>query len=194
MRLPGLACPIVCALVGVSAAHAQAPESLYTELLKGRCKFISIDEETNEEQIKRCPGHGAQVLTRASHTTVYLGFRWSKTHAAEDVVSGWSLGDKVEWRGLRSRSGFAPYATIVRVITKHPETMRGGGHVLAVLRMEKRNACLAAAVDVSANKEANALARGAADTFVRAFSCDQDKPRVFGATSEWMEQVIGVER
>lgn len=78
------------------------------------------------------------------------------------------------------------------MITKHPQTMRGGGHVLAVL-MEKRNACLAAGIDVSADKEANALAREAADTFVRAISCDQDKPRVFGATSEWMEQVVGVE-
>jgi hypothetical protein len=35
--------------------------------------------------------------------------------------------------------------------------------------MEKRNACLAAAVDVSANKDANALAREAADTLARTF-------------------------
>jgi uncharacterized protein GlcG (DUF336 family) len=69
--------------------------------------------------------------------------------------------------------------------------MRGGGHVLAVLRMEKRTACLAAAVEVAANKEANALAREAADT--RTFACDKDKPRPFGTTTEWMEQMIGVE-
>jgi hypothetical protein len=71
--------------------------------------------------------------------------------------------------------------------------MRGGGHVLAVLRMEKRTACLAAAVEVAANKEANALAREAADTFARTFACDKDKPRPFGTTTEWMEQMIGVE-
>jgi hypothetical protein len=173
-------------------ASTQAPESVYTELLKGRCTFISIDEETNEEQVKRCPGHGgAVVLTRASHTNVYLSFRWSKKRVAEDVVRGWSLGDKVEWRGGRNGKQFIPYATIVRVITKDPETLVGGGHVLAVMRMEKQRACLAAAVDVAANWDANALAREAADTFARTFSCAKDKPRLFGPGTTSTEQVIG---
>jgi hypothetical protein len=194
MRIVGVCAAGVIGLVafGAVSVHAQAPESVYTELLKGRCRFISIDEETNEEQVKRCPGHGgAAVLTRASHTSVYLGFRWSKKLASGDVVSGWSLGDKVEWRGARNGKQLVPYATIVRVITKHPETMRGGGHVLAVIRIEKQSACLAAAVDVSANKEANALAREAADTFARTFSCQKDKPRLFGPATEWTDQVIG---
>jgi hypothetical protein len=177
---------------GASSVHAQTPESVYTELLKGRCQFISIDKETNEEQVKRCPGHaGAEVLTRSSHTNVYLSFRWSKKRVSEDVVSGWSLGDKVEWRGARNGKQFAPYATIVRVITKHPETMRDGGHVLAVIRIDQQSACLAAAVDVSANKEANVVAREAADTFARTFSCQKDKPRLFGPATEWTDQVIG---
>jgi hypothetical protein len=181
-------------LLSVAAAQAQNPESLYTELLKGRCKFISIDEETNEEQVKRCPGHGgAQVLTRASHTNVYLSFRWSKRHTAEGVLSGWSLGDKVEWRGVRSSKGFVPYATIVRVITRNLETAAGGAHVLAVVRMDARTACLAAAVEVAANPDANALAREAADTFARTFDCQKDKPRAFGTTTAAMEQVIGTE-
>ena len=189
-----LCCTILACVLGGATAPAQAPESAYTELLKGRCKFISIDEETNEEQVKRCPGHGgAQVLTRASHTTVYLSFRWSKSRVAEDVVSGWSLGDKMEWRGARTRNGFEPYATIVRVIVKDPDTLVGGGHVLAVMRIDKRDACLAAAVDVSANKEANALAREAADTIARTFVCGKDKPRVSGAATKWTEAVIGVD-
>ena len=196
MRRLGLCCAVLAAacMLGGATAPAQAPESVYTELLKGRCKFISIDKETNEEQVKRCPGHGgAQVLTRASHTTVYLSFRWSKSRMAEDVVSGWSLGDKVEWRGVRARKGFEPYATIVRVIVKDPDTLVGGGHVLAVMRIDKRDACLAAAVDVSANKEANALAREAADTVARTFACGKDKPRVSGAATKSTEAVIGVD-
>jgi hypothetical protein len=180
--------------IGGPSVHAQAPESIYTELLKGRCQFISIDEETNEEQVKRCPGHGgAAVLTRASHTNVYLSFRWSKKRASEDVVSGWSLGDKVEWRGARQGKQFIPYAAIVRVITKDPETLSGGGHVLAVIRIEKQKACLAAGVDVTANKEANALAREAADTFAGTFSCQKDKPRLFGPATKSTEQVIGTD-
>jgi hypothetical protein len=196
MRRLGLCCTVLAAacVLGAVPAPAQAPESAYTELLKGRCKFISIEKETNEEQVKRCPGHGgAQVLTRASHTTVYLSFRWSKSRMAEDVVSGWSLGDKVEWRGARTRSGFEPYATIVRVIVKDPDTRVGGGHVLAVMRMDRQKACLAAAIDVSANKEANALAREAADTVARTFACGKDKPRVSGAATKWTEAVIGVD-
>lgn len=196
MRRLTLCCTVFAAacVLGGAPAPAQAPESVYTELLKGRCKFISIEKETNEEQVKRCPGHGgAQVLTRASHTTEYLSFRWSKSRMAEDVVSGWSLGDKVEWRGARTRNGFEPYATIVRVIVKDPDTLVGGGHVLAVVRIGKRDACLAAAVDVSANKEANALAREAADTIARTFACGKDKPRVSGAATRWTEAVIGVD-
>jgi hypothetical protein len=195
MRRLTLCCTVLAAACVLGApARAQAPESVYTELLKGRCKFISIEKETNEEQVKRCPGHGgAQVLTRASHTTVYLSFRWSKSRMAEDVVSGWSLGDKVEWRGARTRNGFAPYATIVRVIVKDPDTLVGGGHVLAVVRIGKRDACLAAAVDISANKEANALAREAADAIARTFACGKDRPRVHGAATRWTEAVIGVD-
>jgi hypothetical protein len=195
VRIIGL-CGALVGLVAVAtiSVHAQAPESVYTELLKGRCKFISIDEETNEEQVKRCPGHGgAAALTRASHTNVYLSFRWSQKRVAEDVVHGWSLGDKVEWRGVRNGKQFVPYATIVRVITKDPETLVGGGHVLAVMRMEKQSACLAAAVDATANKDANALAREAADTFARTFSCAKDKPRLFGPETKSTEQVIGRE-
>jgi hypothetical protein len=63
--------------------------------------------------------------------------------------------------------------------------------VLAVIRMDGRNACLAAAVEVAPNKDANALAREAADTFVRAFKCGTDKERAFGAVTGAMQQVIG---
>jgi len=195
LRAFGFPCAVVvCATAFAAAAQPPAPESLYTELLKGRCKFISIDPQTNEEQVKRCPGYGGtQVLTRASHTKVFLGFRWSRARAAEDLVAGWSLGDKVEWRGIRAGKEFRPYATIVRVITKDLDTLMGGGHVLAVFHMDQRNACLAAAVDVGANKEANALAREAADTFARTFTCGKDTPRLFGPSTAATEQVIGVD-
>ena len=34
-------------------AFGQAPESRYTELVGGRCKFVSEDRETGEDAVKR---------------------------------------------------------------------------------------------------------------------------------------------
>jgi hypothetical protein len=182
--------PALAILVGGGAA-AQSPESVVTELVKGRCRFVSIDKETNEEQVKRCPGiGGVDAVTRASHTNVFLGFQWAKSREPQEVVYGWSLGEKVEWRGVRDRKGLRPYAAIVRVIVKDPETLVAGGQVLAVVRLQSGKACVAALADASANANANELARAAADSIARNFDCAKGRPSVVGAPTPRTEGLL----
>ena len=185
-------------ILAAAPAFGQAPESRYTELVGGRCKFVSMDKETNEDQVKRCPGHGgAEVETLASHTRLSIGFRFSARQRADGVVSAWSAGKTVEWRGLKGRKGFEPYAAIVRLLMKDHETGKPGpvadGQVLAVMRVDPREAeaCVMAFVDAQANKDPNDLARTTADRLGPAFDCESDKPTVAGAKTRWTGELTG---
>ncbi len=178
---------------------AQLVTSLDTDLVNGRCRFIDDDGEVGDYALKRCPGlAGARVYTTASPAHVSLTFRWGKA-AAEKVVSGYSLGDKLEWRGIKSKQGFKPYAVIVRVIERDPAalTKEEGAekrfNVLAVLRIEPRNACPMAVVDETENKDALALARAAADAEAPAFVCESNKAKMLGTPSRWAKEVLGFE-
>jgi hypothetical protein len=182
-------------LLAASAAQAQAPESRYTELVGGRCKLVSIEKETNEDQVKRCPGHGgAQVETLSSHTRLHVSFRFSPKEVAKDVVVAWSAGKNVEWRGLKTNKGFQPYATIVRLLMKDPESEKpdADGQVLAVIRFDPREseACAMAFIDARANKDPNALARATADRLGPEFDCRSDKPAVVGEKTRWTTELI----
>jgi hypothetical protein len=177
------------------AAQAQAPESRYTELAGGRCRFVSIDKQTNEDQVKRCPGHGgAEVETLSSHTRLHISYRFSASEVAKDVVVAWSAGKNVEWRGLKTNKGFQPYASIVRLLMKDPESDKpdADGQVLAVIRFDPREseACAMAFVDARANKDPNALARTTADRLGPEFDCRSDKPAVAGEKSRWTAELM----
>ncbi|HEX8666187.1 MAG TPA: hypothetical protein VF744_19400 [Beijerinckiaceae bacterium] len=191
----------LAAVLALAAAPAfgQAPESRYTELVGGRCRFVSVDKETGEDAVKRCPGHGgAEVETFASHTRLSIGFRFSRSQRAEDVVSAWSAGKTVEWRGLKGNKGFEPYAAIVRLLMKDHENGKPGpvadAQVLAVVRVDPREAeaCVIAIIDAQANKDPNGLARTTADRLGPAFDCESDKPAVVGTKTRWTGELIGV--
>jgi hypothetical protein len=182
-------------LLAASAAQAQAPVSRYTELVGGRCKFVSIDKQTNEDQVKRCPGHGgAEVETLASHTRLHVSFRFSPKQVAKDVVVAWSAGKTIEWRGPKAKKGFQPYAAIVRLLMKDPESEKtdADGQVLAVIRFDPREAeaCALAFVDARANRDPNALARATADKLGPEFDCRSDKPSVVGEKTRWTTELI----
>ena len=188
----------VAACLAAVPAFAQAPareETRFTELVGGRCRFVSEDRQTGEDALKRCPGHGdVELETFSSHTRVSLSFRFSRTQRVPDVVTGWSLGKTVEWRGVKSKKGFQPYAAIVRVLMKDPEaaTPRPDGEVLAVLRVDpsEAEACAIAYVDGRANKRANELARDTADRLGPTYLCDSDKPVVTGARTRWTDALL----
>ena len=169
-------------LLSLTAAHGQSAElsSVYTELLKGRCQFTKVSAD-GDKQTKRCPGvAGAKVYTHVSHTRVYFAIQWPSEKEYRTYAAGWSLGDKVEWLGTGSGSSFRPRAFIVRLIADDPDTGKGGGHVLAVLRAGKGQTCVAALVDVKANPEPNILARKAAGSTALNHPCGRLPPVVIG--------------
>jgi hypothetical protein len=189
---------IAAAALFFAAAPAlgQAPESRYTELVGGRCRFISGSKAAEADDVKRCPGHGgAEVETRYGHTRLSLGYRFSERQRAEDVVGAWSAGKTVEWRGIKAKKGFEPYATIVRLKMKDHENGKPGpvadGEVLAVMRIDPREseACAIAYVDATANANPNLLARDAADRLGPAFDCGSEKAAVIGTETRWTREL-----
>jgi hypothetical protein len=191
--------PIVAAAAMLAAAPAlgQAPESRYTELVGGRCRFISGSRAPEADEVKRCPGHGgAEVETRYSHTRLSLSYRFSEKQRADDVVGAWSAGKTVEWRGIKGKKGFEPYAAIVRLAMKDHENGKPGpvadGEVLAVMRVDPREAeaCAIAYVDAKANANPNLLARDAADRLGPAFDCGSEMAAVIGAATRWTSELI----
>jgi hypothetical protein len=65
--------------------------------------------------------------------------------------------------------------------------------VWAVIRMEKRNACLMAVVDVAANPDALKLARSIADDEAPTAVCAKLKPKIAGEKTCWAEEAIGAD-
>jgi len=178
-------------------ASAQAPVSVETPLnVKKPCRIVKDDGEVGDYTLVRCPGlGGARAYTEASVANVKLSLRWRKADEGH-VVNGYSLGEKLEWRGLKDKGGFKPYAIIVQIIERDDNAMDNDGHyktynVLGIIRIGRRKACQMAAIDEEANPDALALARATADADAPKFSCAQDKARIVGKPSKWAQQAIG---
>ena len=179
-----------------TSAMAQPVVSIDTELTKGRCRFIDTDGEVGDYAKKRCPGlAGWRVYTEAKLRTVALQFRKPKGKVIE-VASNDTIGTKLEWRGVRDKTGFTPHAVIVQLVVKEyskQADVLANHNVLGVLRMEPNNVCLIAVVDEGANADALALARGTADKEAPALSCARLKPKIVGAATQWSREAIGQE-
>lgn len=194
MRTVAVCLLLACAAIGAAAAA----ESRYTSIENKHCRFDPTGNEPGdaEDQLKTCPGlGGTQVLVNPSHTRLHIGFAWPgrpKVAPAMAVVTGWSAGFKVEWRGLATRKGFAPYAATVRMRFKNDDKP-GEEQVLAVMRVKRGEACLVGAVDIRANRDAYALARTLADTAPQ-FDCAKDKPRIVGTETESAKAVVANEK
>jgi hypothetical protein len=67
----------------------------------------------------------------------------------------------------------------VRYHTANVETGENKGQVLVVTQLAEGNSCHIAYVDALANKDANELARAAADKSGK-FNCAKDEPEVIG--------------
>ena len=186
---------LIAASFAVAGAAVPAPaaktEVVTTELTKGRCKFIGDDGEVGHYALKRCPGPaGMRVYTEATVQRVALSFQFAKSPLTREVARTRSLGEKVEWRGTKGKTGFEPEAALVRLIVADDEDKRYD--VLAVIRIEGIRACMMAAVDEAANADATALARKAADA-PGEFSCEMDTPKVLGRETRWVKMALGLE-
>jgi hypothetical protein len=157
--------------LGVAAAFPQTnrTESVYTDLASEKCRTIESNPNEGGSYRGLCAGVGGyklEVLEGDLRQTINviapnrkkyeLGL-WNK------VSSGFSaVGDKAEWRVVRTGKTVAPSAVIFRFnASDNPEKPEQNTSYLVVVKITKSSACVTDVIKPSAT--ANALARKSAD-------------------------------
>jgi hypothetical protein len=180
---------IVVGSGGSLAAHAQGADSHYTSTDPRRCRVFSAGTGIDDSTIRLCPGlAGLKVLVSEDdlRETVSVG-RSRAAAASEPAAQLWfgpfnSTSTTVEWRAVGSAP---PFAIIQRWhLADNNDPDRNGRPIakpmLVVTRLPPGPVCHVAYIDAQANRDANQLAREAADQFARDFRCDRDEAKVIG--------------
>jgi hypothetical protein len=175
---------------GFTAASAQNLGSSYTSTAPKDCRIIGKPSELDGSTTRVCPGKSGLVVVIAEddlREVVSVG-RNRTAAAREPAAQAWfhpfnSSAHTVEWRAADGK----PFAIIQRWhIADNGDLDKSGRPtdkpMLAVTRLPPGPVCHVAYVDAQANRDANALARKAADEFARGFQCGKDEVKVIGAT------------
>ena len=167
---------------GMAPARAAGPTSTYSKIDLDQCTLLYQDDESASSEWS-CPGLGNVPVWIAEGD---LRFFVSFGAAAEaQIAAGETLGpfnrvnETLEWR--LGASG-QPFATILRWFTEFDDGRVG--QVLVVTKIAIDGVCHIAYVDALANKNANELARQAADTMSAGFTCQAQQPVIMG-TPGW---------
>jgi hypothetical protein len=182
---------ILTATIWPGAATPAAAEEIvsqYTSADLKKCrKFGVVKIEDSEHaaswECKGLAGYVVLVSDDDARTTVSIG-RSVKAAAKEPAASeGFpsfnSSHDTVEWRSLK---GGQPFAVIQRWSVAHHDQageQKKDRQLLIVTRLPPGRVCQVAHVE-AAHKDANLLARQAADQYARTFRCGKDKVRTIG--------------
>jgi hypothetical protein len=167
----------------ISPANAQTFSSSYTSTAPKDCRTIGKPENGSTTQV--CPGKSGLVVVISEddlRQTVSVGpnhIAARKEPAAEAGFAPFnSTGNTVEWRAVDDK----PFAIIQRWLIS--DTDKAGSPIskpmLAVTRLPPGPVCHVAYIDGQANRNANELARQAADEFARDFKCGKDEVKVIG--------------
>lgn len=166
-------------------AAAQQIDSSYSDLDLDKCIVLESDDFGSRWA---CPGYKDFPLSVAEGD---LRFFLSYGFGADDEpVRGQTLppfnylGPRLEWRLSNERGYWFPFATIVRYFVSGEEG-EAEGQVLVVTRLAPGSSCHVAYIDALANKNANELAREAADDLARDFDCESDEVEYFGEFEAW---------
>ena len=135
-----------------------------------------------------CPGQSGLVVLISEgdlRQTVSVG-PTREAAAKEPAAETWfgpfnSTAHTVEWRALDGK----PFAIIQRWLIADIDNPDKTGNptskpMLAVTRLPPGPVCHVAYIDGQANRNANELARQAADEFARDFKCGKDEVKVVG--------------
>jgi hypothetical protein len=176
-------------------ANAQTIGSSYTSTAPKDCRTIGKPSKLDGSTTRLCPGKSGLVVLISEadlRETVSVG-RTRAAAAREPAAQVWfgpfnSTTDRVEWR---QRDG-KPFAIIQRWhIADNADPDKDGRPIakpmLAVTRLPPGGVCHVAYIDVTANANANELARQAADQFARNFKCGKDELKVVGAPGRAVE-------
>ena len=182
----------VAALLGTGFAPANAQNlgSSYTSTAPKDCRMIGKPSELDGSTTRVCPGKSGLVVVIAEddlREVVSVG-RNRVAAAREPAAQVWfhpfnSSAHTVEWRAADGK----PFAIIQRShIADNGDLDKSGRPtdkpMLAVTRLPPGPVCHVAYVDAQANRDANELARKAADEFARGFQCGKDEVKVIGET------------
>ena len=135
-----------------------------------------------------CPGKSGLVVVVSEddlRQTVSVGPNRAAA-AREPAAETWfapfnSTAPTVEWRAIDGK----PFAIIQRWLIADNDAPDKSGSpaskpMLAVTRLPPGPVCHVAYIDGQANRNANELARQAADEFARDFKCGKDEVKVIG--------------
>jgi hypothetical protein len=183
---PAAAALFAAAFGVISPANAQTFSSSYTSSAEKDCRTIGKPKDVSTTQV--CPGKSGLVVVVSEddlRQTVSVGpdrMAASKEPAAETWFAPFnSTAPTVEWRAVDGK----PFAIIQRWLIADNNDLDKGGTptskpMLAVTRLPPGPVCHVAYVDGQANRNANELARQAADEFARDFKCGKDEVKVVG--------------
>lgn len=164
-------------LLAVSPALAAGATSAYTKIDLDRCTVLERNEEFGS-MVWRCPGHsGIDVWVADDDARMLVSFGPGaeyQTAASQTLPPFNTIGETLEWRIGPDRR---PFATILRWHTSFDDGSTG--QVLVVTRLAGDGVCHVAYIDALVNRDANVLARQAADTMAPGHDCAQG-PRIYG--------------
>jgi len=183
--VPAAAALFAAAFGPISPANAQTFSSSYTSTAPKDCRTVGKPENGSTTQV--CPGKSGLVVVISEddlRQTVSVGpnrLAASKEPAAETWFAPFnSTGNTVEWRAVDGK----PFAIIQRWLIADNDDTKAGSPIskpmLAVTRLPPGPVCHVAYIDGQANRNANELARQAADEFARDFKCGKDEVKVIG--------------
>ena len=184
--VPAAAALFAAAFGLISPANAQTFSSSYTSSAEKDCRTIGKPKDASTKQV--CPGKSGLVVLISEddlRQTVSVGpnhIAARKEPAAETGFAPFnSAANTVEWRAVDG----TPFAIIQRwLIADNNDVDKSGTPtskpMLAVTRLPPGPVCHVAYIDGQANRNANELARQAADEFARDFKCGKDEVKVVG--------------
>ena len=185
--VPAAAALFAAAICLISPANAQTFSSSYTSTAPKDCRTIGKPGD-NASTRQVCPGKSGLVVLIGEddlRQTVSVGPNQAaaaKEPAAETSFTPFnSTANTVEWRAVDDK----PFAIIQRWLISDSENPDKTGNpttkpILAVTRLPPGPVCHVAYIDGQANRNANELARQAADEFARDFKCGKDEVKVIG--------------
>jgi hypothetical protein len=171
----------------ISPASAQTFSSSYTSTAPKDCRTVGKPGDSGSTT-QVCPGKSGLVVLISEddlRQTVSVGPDRAAA-AREPAAESWfapfnSTAPTVEWRAVDGK----PFAIIQRWLIADNNDLDKAGTptskpVLAVTRLPPGPVCHVAYIDGQANRNANEVARQAADEFARDFKCGKDEVKVVG--------------
>ena len=169
---------ILGALLLASPAGAAELVSAYTDVDIGQCEMLSSDEVGATWACEGLNGYPVTISEGDLRMTVSYGDDAMDEVAMSQGFGPFNrLGAKMEWLSPADDPD-NPVATILRWYLQKGEGP-GESQILVVTQLEPGAVCQIAWIDATANKNANELARQAAEDLAGNFDCG-GMPRIYG--------------